>query len=408
MAPFPSFAAGRKCLARLGAGILRVCAGTRKLVSAAIFVALPLGSAVPQNVDCTALRAQLTALDSQNSAASNRYVAAARKQRSELDRTAAYAASLGCDQPEVPFFGRPLPARCHELNARIAQMRANLAQLEGAATSGRDRARQDLVAQYDSYCRAPVKARQKAEPNFFEALFGAFIPQPHNPPPAAWAPPMDESPDVEPDTTPRGGSQAICVRSCDGGFFPLHVSARNADPSYLANLCQALCPGAEVGVYTRPPFSEIDKAVSLEDGLTTYAELPNAKKFRTSYDASCSCKPPQQTWVEALAGAERILGEGRRGDILVTQESSERLSQAKPEVRSKNAGRGASESSAAPRQNTGDRMPSAPESAVTAAPSSLGAVTPRESSNSPLSEREKEVVGPDGVKRRVRIISPTL
>jgi hypothetical protein len=112
--------------------------------------------------------------------------------------------------------------------------------------------------------------------------------------------------------------------------------------------------------------------------------------------------------VEALAGAERILGEGRRGDILVTQESSERLSQAKPEVRSKNAGRGASESSAAPRQNTGDRMPSAPESAVTAAPSSLGAVTPRESSNSPLSEREKEVVGPDGVKRRVRIISPTL
>jgi hypothetical protein len=397
MVRHPSFAAVPRRISRL-----RTSSG--KALWVAAFLLAPLGSAAPQGVDCTALRAKIAALDAQGAARPNRYSAAARKQRAEIDRTVAYAASLGCDQPEIPFFGKPLPARCPGLNSKIAQMQANLAQLEVAATAGTDRTRQDLIARYDAYCRAPIKARQQAEPNFFEALFGAFIPPQQAPlAPAPWAPPMDESPNVEPDTTPRGGSQALCVRSCDGGFFPLDVSARHADSGYLDSLCQALCPNAGVSVYTRAPHSEIDKAVSLDDG-SAYADLPNALKFRKTYDAACTCKPPRQSWVEALAGAEQMRGEGRRGDILVTPESSEQLSRARPEPPAKSSSRGGGETSGL-RPKSGDPAALRPSGAVPAQASSAdAAASPSESTQ----DREREVVGPDGVKRRVRIISPTL
>jgi hypothetical protein len=361
----------------------------------AAFVLAPLGSARPQNVDCSALRAKIGALDAQGGGRPNRYSAAARKQRAELDRTVAYAVRLGCDQPEIPFFGRPLPARCPGLNSRIARMQANLAQLEAAATAGTDRIRQDLIARYDAYCRAPIKGRQQAEPNFFEALFGAFIPPQQAPlAPAPWAPPMDESPNVERDPTPRGGSQALCVRSCDGGFFPLDVSARHADSGYLDSLCQALCPNAGVSVYTRAPYSEIERAVSLADG-SVYSDLPNALKFRKTYDAACTCKPPRQSWVEALAGAEQMRGEGRRGDIVVTPESSAQLSRARPEPAAKSSSRGGSEISGL-RPGSGGPAAFRPSADAGALPSRS------------TRDLEKEVIGPDGVKRRVRIISPTL
>jgi hypothetical protein len=397
MAKIPSIAAFERFAARAFASF------PPALLVAACILASPEASHA-QTVDCTALRAKIAALDSQGAARPNRYTAAARKQRSELDRTVAYGHSLGCDQPEIPIFGKPLPANCRGLNARIAQMQANLAQLEAAATPAANPVRQDLVARYDAYCRGSTAGRQAAPQNFFEALFGAFAPPPPAPPPTMpWAPPADESPDVEPDPSPRGGSQAVCVRSCDGGFFPLHVSARGADPSYLSDLCSALCPNTEVAVFTKAPSSDIEKAVSLDDSMA-YSELPNAAKFRTSYDGACTCKPPHRSWVEALTGAEQILGEGRKSDIVVTAEDSARLSQAQPERRRKGAAAGADPKSTgrskADVAGPLDPGPS-PQERASAARDAVSRL-PR----SP--EAAKEVVGPDGVKRRVRIIAPTL
>jgi len=395
MARFPSTAV----VLRSGS---RQFAGSRTAFLVAVCLLASLSSAFPQNVDCSGLRAKIAALDQQAAARPNRYSAAARKQRAELDRTISYARSLGCDQPEIPIFGAPLPARCPGLNAKIAQMQANLGQLEATATSSTDTVRQDLIARYDAYCRAGVQARQK-DPvtDFFETLFGGLAPPPPQPA-APWAPPMDESPDVEPDSSPRGGSQAVCVRSCDGGFFPLHVSARGADASYLSDLCRALCPNAEVAVYTRSPSSDIDRAASLEDG-TAYSELPNASKFQTSYDSSCSCKPPRQSWVEALAGAEQILGEGRSGDIVVTPETSAQLSRAQPERREKPSKR-ARDEAAGLRPKTLD--PAGLPPAV--APGQTSAADAAPATPEPMPGSTKEVTGPDGIKRRVRIIAPTL
>jgi hypothetical protein len=161
------------------------------------------------------------------------------------------------------------------------------------------------------------------------------------------------------------------VRTCDGGFFPLPLSARQSDPDQLTGLCQALCPNAPVSVYTRSPNQDISTSLSLT-GDSPYSELPNALKFQKSFDPVCTCKPPGQSWAEALAGAEELLGRARKGDIMVTPESSAELAKPKFEKTAR------PEPSTQP--STGPEDPAGTE----------------------------EVTGPDGVKRRVRIIVPPL
>ncbi len=362
--------------------------------------ALAQGGALAQAVDCARLPAEIAALDRARPAGPNRYAGAMQKQRAELDRTIAYARSLGCNRPQV-IFGPPLPAPCPGLNAQIVQMQTSLGQLQAAASqSDPAAARQGLIARYNAYCRGGVQAAaQPQQRGFFEQLFGGglFPNQQPMPIPA----PLDEQPPAEAEQTPRGGSQAVCVRSCDGGYFPLTYSARR-EPELLTNLCQALCPNASVSVYTRAPYSEIRTAVSLDDG-SSYSDLPNALKFQRSFEPSCTCKPPGQSWAEALSGAERLIGQERKGDIIVTEEKAVELSApiANGKKRSKSdADQAPGFAGAAVKDSKrGDAGP-APATSATA---------PTDGSASPQApEQFQDVVGPDGVKRRVRIVGPTL
>ena len=42
--------------------------------------------------------------------------------------------------------------------------------------------------------------------------------------------------------SPHGGSLALCVRQCDGGFFPVSYAAQRHNLDELQDLCKALCP----------------------------------------------------------------------------------------------------------------------------------------------------------------------
>src|SRR5262249_33644885 len=77
-----------------------------------------------------------------------------------------------------------------------------------------------------------------------------------------------------------GGSQAYCVRTCDGRHFPI----TGANNQSRAAACNSFCPAAETKVVYG---SNIDNAVS-EDGKT-YSELPNAFRYRDELVAGCTC-----------------------------------------------------------------------------------------------------------------------
>ena len=97
-----------------------------------------------------------------------------------------------------------------------------------------------------------------------------------------------------------GGSYVVCVRACDGSFFP--VSYFGVNPSDVQEICQSLCPNATVALYSLPFGGTIDEAVSING--EPYANLSNAHKFEQTFDASCSCRAPGQSWADALAAAE--------------------------------------------------------------------------------------------------------
>jgi hypothetical protein len=72
-----------------------------------------------------------------------------------------------------------------------------------------------------------------------------------------------------------GGSYVVCVRACDGSFFP--VSYFGGNPSDVQEICQSLCPNATVALYSLPFGGTIDEAVSING--EPYANLSNAHKF---------------------------------------------------------------------------------------------------------------------------------
>ncbi len=331
---------------------------------------------------CQNLRAQIARAGAEGMAA--RYRAAAAKQRAEYARLAAKGRAMGCNRQQFLFFGDPPPPQCDAINGRIGALQGSIAAYDQAGSD--DSQREALMARYEVECRHPTIAARQPDPgSFFEELFGVRPPDqatgmrepsinPEDDPPP-------EAEEFDQDGRSMGGPMAICVRSCDGGFFPITYTAKRAQLDDLDAICKAACPGAEAKLYTQSQWKGLESAVSI-DG-EPYSDHPNARKFETSYDASCGCKPPGQSWTDALAEAERILAERNKKDQMVTAEEAERLSRP-----------------AAGGPRTGAPPGQAPASVAQPLPDLRGAVGTQETF--------REIVGPDGVRRRVRVVAPTL
>ncbi len=123
-----------------------------------------------------------------------------------------------------------------------------------------------------------------------------------------FASPFDERPPVE---TPRpartGGSQAFCVRTCDGRYFPIaSVSGQSR-----AETCKSFCPASETRVYLG---GTIDGA-SAEAGGKNYSDLPNAFRYRNELVAGCTCNGADPVGLAKISiEDDRTL---RRGDIVM-------------------------------------------------------------------------------------------
>lgn len=409
-----------------GTGVVSAL-GRRKLLAssgafaalAALTAALLGGDALAQNAgECARLQQAIAQRHG-----SSGVQAAAERQRAELARTTAYARSLGCENRKFLFLGSDPPAQCGQINGQIARMQANLADLQAREGGGAG----DLIARYNAEClNAPARPT-----NIFEALFGGVarlvpLPQPEM---ETRVEPLDRGDEGSPDQARPGekgnveahsGSYAVCVRTCDGSFFPVSYTGAGSRADSLEEVCRALCPNADMALYSFPFGGTIDEAASSSNG-EPYANLPNAGKFQQTYDPNCSCRRKGQSWADALADAEARYGHEKH-DILVTPEKSAEMARpivdpkAKPaaDPKAKAATPGAEppvDATSAPvlDANGADTKLSAAAAAVSREASGIaGSDTQGAKSFSLNQGRTVEVTGPDGVKRSVRIVGPTL
>jgi hypothetical protein len=100
---------------------------------------------------------------------------------------------------------------------------------------------------------------------------------------------------------------AVCVRLCDGYFFPLPTSAAATDAQAS---CNSLCPDAPTDVYYRSGSDRIEDSVTA--GGRPYSALPVALRYRSTADSTCSCHR------NAVAYAPLDDATLRRGDIIMT------------------------------------------------------------------------------------------
>jgi hypothetical protein len=186
----------------------------------------------------------------------------------------------------------------------------------GSTDLNRDQQRrQILAALQQNNCGAQYRnmppqqaARQRG---FLETLFGG------------WREESDIN--ASPLDLPSSSTfKTVCVRTCDGYYFPISYATVASRFGEDERACKRLCPAADVVLYThRNPGEEIEQAVSLAG--SAYTELPAAFKYRREYNSACSCRAAGQSWADALGvGRDATV---QQGDIIVTDERAKQMAQ---------------------------------------------------------------------------------
>ena len=117
--------------------------------------------------------------------------------------------------------------------------------------------------------------------------------------------------DVQTDDKGKGTGAnrlAVCVRLCDGFFFPSATSSGGDEA------CAAQCPDAPTARYTEPAGSDrIEDAVSTRGAL--YSALPVANRYQTTFDNTCRCHRSLIRGYSASSLNDPTL---RKGDLVMT------------------------------------------------------------------------------------------
>jgi hypothetical protein len=106
--------------------------------------------------------------------------------------------------------------------------------------------------------------------------------------------------------------RSVCVRLCDGYFFPVGPLSQASDLPDHEAACAGLCPDAPTELFVQPAGSDnIADAVSLNGAR--YSALPVAFRNRTASDHTCAC---HRSAAEAFSLREDFTL--RKGDSIMT------------------------------------------------------------------------------------------
>lgn len=87
--------------------------------------------------------------------------------------------------------------------------------------------------------------------------------------------------------------RTLCVRTCDGYYFPISGSATRSDFHRDADICRRSC-GSEAQLFYHPSSSG-DASNMVDLSGRSYAHLPTAFLYRKKLVSSCTCRPAPWT-----------------------------------------------------------------------------------------------------------------
>lgn len=252
------------------------------LIATAVMLALA-ADARAETGACPVLEARLAALDrsaddywDSSHRATN---AAIDRARAELEQAMSAARREGCYGSALST-GREAGNTCTALTARADGIRTELETLQDAWRAvaddpyGAERQRSQLVADLvASGCgdRAAFERGGRRRTGVLAIIGGRHSYR-------------GSSPGIG-----YGGTyRTLCVRTCDGYFFPISFAASAGAFSRDEGACRARCPGSDVALYVhRNPGEDETRMMSLAG--EPYTALPTAFRYRKEYDPACTC-----------------------------------------------------------------------------------------------------------------------
>ena len=311
----------------------------RPLLSLTVVLAglfAPGEAARAQSAACHRYRAELASLGSGGS----RMLGAAHQQRAEIARMSGYYHSIGCSQGGF-FFGPP--PECSAIAQRLQALQANYGRLAKQSHDSGARRRQ-LIAAIQQACQPQREARLEVKPA------REPVEKPRVEKPRRTRTDEEESrprrslsgdrlkPLVEKprrastdggESRPRrslGGGRLVCVRTCDGSFFPLSNAPDGR--SGADKMCQALCPGAETAAYSMPSGEDTELTVRCLSRASPTRAWPRRSSSRRRSTRPAPARRTARPGRRCSPALRRCLGVNR-GDIIVTVQKAEELSRPK-------------------------------------------------------------------------------
>jgi hypothetical protein len=273
-------------------------ASLRTTAAALLLGLVPMGHAVASD-SCDQLRFQFATLSDNDepNVEADKYARAIDAQKQSLAAVDLTLRKTGCSSGSLMVIGGPNARECEHLGVKRDRMKRNLEILENkhaslmsenAVNTRRqiiDALRQNRCNEEPQLVSTPgedgTQALVRDDPNGFETI---------------------RVPSDEPDyigsqfvdlggTATNGNLRTMCVRTCDGAYFPISSHASPLNFQRDAQVCSMMCPGAETELYYHPLMSESSEMRSAVTGHA-YADLPTAYKFRVEKPGSqpqCGC-----------------------------------------------------------------------------------------------------------------------
>jgi Protein of unknown function (DUF2865) len=282
-------------IGRRGAAVLALCG--MALAGGGLALAQGLSD---QQIRCMQLQEELAAARGGGGGFAGEDVGRIEQQIAQADRvfqgTQAAMEDAGCFESFF-IFGRGLvrSPKCLKMNARVEDARRQLTQLQqqrqAISGGGGNKRRQAELSQ--AMARAGcggVAQPRRGGGGLFDFFGGGQQPEEY------------EQTPIYRSIDPNGRYRSVCVRLCDGFFYPVREYAVGSQLAQDAERCQSNC-AAPAELYVYRTGREIEQAISLQG--SAYMDLPVALKFRKEYVKGCSCKQAEYSPTEIEAANKR-------------------------------------------------------------------------------------------------------